>query len=39
MIPIKVLISCEDTVSVKPKLPMAELEVVTYGSIYRPKNL
>lgn len=38
----KVLLSCvfkENTVSVTPKLPVAELEVVTYITIYRHKNL
>ena len=38
----KVLLSCifkENTISVKPKLPVAELEVVTYRAKYRPKSL
>lgn len=38
----KVLLSSvfkENTISVKPKLPGADPEVVTYRTKYRPKNL
>lgn len=38
----KVLLSCvfkENTISMTPKLPVAEFEVVTYRTIYRHKNL
>lgn len=32
----KVFLYCENTISVKFKLPIAELEVMICGSIYRP---
>lgn len=38
----KVLLSCifkENTISVKTKFPVAELEAVTYRAKYRPKIL